>query len=125
MQLGNQYFGLVGSGDVHPIVIATEDHDQTPTPCSLRCVLFSSNSSFLSLSPTQIRMTDISSDPVLDSRVNEPLLGRVEVTQRSDEGIYRNIFTGEKSLCKSKILHFRTNYLLKQAQPVLHRRAFG
>ncbi|CAG8940348.1 unnamed protein product [Penicillium salamii] len=48
-------------------------------------------------------MTDISSDPVLDSRVNEPLLGRVEVTQRSDEGIYRNIFTGTASAAQAGI----------------------
>ncbi|CAG8235091.1 unnamed protein product [Penicillium olsonii] len=43
-------------------------------------------------------MVDNHSDPVLDSRDSEPLLGRPgDVTQRSDEGIYRNIFTGTKS----------------------------
>lgn len=38
-----------------------------------------------------------------ESRETEPLLGRPgDVTQRSDEGIYRNFFTGERGLCYFK-----------------------
>ncbi|KAJ5332069.1 uncharacterized protein N7506_005852 [Penicillium brevicompactum] len=49
-------------------------------------------------------MSRNSPDPVLESRDDEPLLGRPgDVTQRSDEGIYRNIFTGTASIAQAGI----------------------
>ncbi|KAJ5361025.1 hypothetical protein N7541_001869 [Penicillium brevicompactum] len=49
-------------------------------------------------------MSGHSPDPVLESRDDEPLLGRPgDVTQRSDEVIYRNIFTGTASIAQAGI----------------------